>query len=131
MLSPFTVRSWTARSFTWMPMESHRRSPQQFIAFDILWFNGRDLRKTPLMERKRVLRKIVPVCSTILYADHIGGAGREFYRAICDMDLEGIVAKWKDGLYTPEATTSVKIKNLNYSQGEGRRDLFQRRVAVA
>jgi ATP-dependent DNA ligase len=46
------------------------------------------------------------------------------------MDLEGIVAKRKDGLYTPEATTWVKIKNPAYSQAEGGRDLFQKRVAA-
>jgi hypothetical protein len=34
-------------------------------------------------------------------------------------------------LYTPEATTWVKVKNPRYSQGEGRRELFARRRAAA
>ncbi len=66
-----------------------------------------------------------------MYADYIDGAGRELYRAVCEMDLEGIVAKRKDGLYTPEATTWVKVKNLAYSQGEGRRELFERQRGAA
>ena len=35
--------------------------------------------------------------------------------------------KRKDGLYTPEQTSWVKIKNRNYSQMNGRRELFERR----
>jgi hypothetical protein len=42
--------------------------------------------------------------------------------------LEGIVAKAAEGLYQPEKTTWVKIKNPNYSQAEGRRDFFDARV---
>ena len=42
--------------------------------------------------------------------------------------LEGIVAKRKEGLYTPEETTWVKIKNPVYSQAEGRRELFEKRA---
>ena len=41
-----------------------------------------------------------------------------------------IVAKLKTGLYTPEATTWVKIKNPAYSQAEGRRELFEKKFKV-
>jgi hypothetical protein len=37
----------------------------------------------------------------------------------------------KDGLYTPEETTWVKIKNPQYSQMEGRRELFEKRAHAA
>ena len=53
---------------------------------------------------------------------------RHYFQHICEMDLEGIVAKLKTGLYTPEATTWVKIRNTRYSQMEGRRELFEKRV---
>jgi hypothetical protein len=46
------------------------------------------------------------------------------------MDLEGIVAKLKNGLHTPDQTSWVKIKNLGYSQMEGRRELFERRTVA-
>jgi len=108
-----------------------RRSPQQFVAFDVLWLDGKDLRTLPLLERKKILRSVVSAGSApVLYADYIDGKGIELFRAVCDMDLEGIVAKRKDGSYTPEATTWVKIKNAHYSQGEGRRELFEKRRAV-
>jgi ATP-dependent DNA ligase len=44
-------------------------------------------------------------------------------------DLEGIVAKWKDGRYQAGtgSTSWLKIKNRAYSQVEGRHDLFAAR----
>jgi bifunctional non-homologous end joining protein LigD len=43
-----------------------RRSPQHFVAFDVLWLNGRDLSGKPLIERKRVLRLILkPITATV------------------------------------------------------------------
>ena len=67
--------------------------------------------------------------SRVRYADHVGGSGGEFFRLACDHDLEGIVGKWKFGTYrTDGAQTSwVKIKNTDYSQAEGRHELFETR----
>jgi bifunctional non-homologous end joining protein LigD len=105
-----------------------RRTPQHFYAFDILWLDGKDLRGLPLVKRKQVLRRIVPrPPSPLLYADHFDCRGVDLFRVFCDSDLEGIVAKRKDGLYTPEATSWVKIKNPQYSQAEGREEWFERR----
>ena len=41
---------------------------------------------------------------------------------------KGIVAKLARGRYDPAAPTWVKIKNPNYSQREGRHELFERRA---
>jgi hypothetical protein len=49
------------------------------------------------------------------------------YGATCGWDLEGIVAKRKDGRYVSTRTRSwLKIKNPDYSQAEGRKELFDR-----
>src|ERR1051326_3031928 len=37
-----------------------RRAEARFVAFDVLYRNGEDLRLLPLMERKRVLRQVIP-----------------------------------------------------------------------
>ena len=37
-----------------------RRGPFCFVAFDLLAVSGRDVRKLPLVERKKILREIVP-----------------------------------------------------------------------
>jgi len=50
------------------------------------------------------------------------------FHVACEMDLEGIVAKWKSAPYRMDSyrTSWVKIKNPNYSQAEGRRELFEK-----
>ena len=96
-----------------------RRAPQYFYAFDPLWKDGRDLLGLPLIQRKRLLKKIVK--SPVLFVDHLVGRGVDLFRAVCQRDLEGIVAKAAEGLYQPEKTTWVKIKNPNYPQTAGRR----------
>jgi bifunctional non-homologous end joining protein LigD len=61
---------------------------------------GQDLRKLPLVERKRRLRRLIPPQPfPVLYTEHEGGRGAELYQAACSLDLEGIVAKWKHGPY--------------------------------
>ncbi len=105
-----------------------RRRPQHYFSFDLLWLNGRDLRGLPLLERKRLLREIIPAqpCP-VLFVDHVAGSGVALFEAICDRDLEGVVAKLANAPYTPDATTWVKIKNRAYSQAEGRADFFDER----
>ena len=62
--------------------------------------------------------------------NHIVGRGVHLYRAACAEDLEGIVAKWRHGVYqSGGGTTSwLKIKNPNYTQAEGRHELFAARA---
>jgi hypothetical protein len=109
----------------------HRTEPW-FYAFDVLYLHGRDLLGRPLLERKRILRSLIPSqpCR-ILYADFVAEHGVKLFEAAVERDLEGVGAKQKNGLYTPEATTWVKVRNPGYSQGEGRRELFRARRARA
>jgi bifunctional non-homologous end joining protein LigD len=105
-----------------------RRGQQYFYSFDLLWIDGRDLRGLPLIERKAALRALVPEQpSPLLFVDHVAAAGTALFQAVCERDMEGIVAKLARGLHTPDETTWVKIKNRRYSQWDGRREVFERR----
>jgi bifunctional non-homologous end joining protein LigD len=104
-----------------------RRGEPRFIAFDLLWYDGQDLRYSPLIERKQRLRGILPRDNNrIVYCDHVEAAGKELFRLACDRDLEGIVAKRKFEPYLPEHGKWLKIRNKSYSQWEGREELFKR-----
>jgi bifunctional non-homologous end joining protein LigD len=101
-----------------------RRGQPVFYVFDLLWLDGEDLRERPLIERKRLLRSIVPEqSSSLLYADHIEQHGVDFFRLACDRDLEGIVAKKDWGRY---GEGWWKIRNPQYSQYDGRHELFEK-----
>jgi ATP-dependent DNA ligase len=93
-----------------------------------LTVEGQDLRDRPLNERKQWLKAIMPdIPARLLYVDHIEEQGQAFYRLCCENDLEGVVAKRKHGLYQSERRRSswIKIKNPDYSQKEGRAELFE------
>jgi len=107
-----------------------RRDWPYFYAFDLLAVDGQDLRNQPLVERKRRLRAIMPrLDSRLLYVDHLRERGSALFQAACQRDLEGIVAKWRNGRYPSDgvSTSWVKIKNPAYSQMTGRRELFEAR----
>jgi hypothetical protein len=74
------------------------------------------------VERKRLLCGAIPAQpSPVLFVDHVAETGVALYRAVCERDMEGVVAKLASGLYTPEATTWVKIENPAYSHAIRRR----------
>jgi len=107
-----------------------RRRQCVFIAFDLLYLNGKDLRTLPLIERKAALKKLLRrKRSHILYLDHVEGDGRLLFEQIVAMDLEGIVCKRKDSPYGVTEKPSrywIKVKNSRYSQLEEREELFER-----
>jgi len=106
-----------------------RRHPPIFVAFDLLYLDGEDLRELPQLERKRMLRALVPDRSTsLLYAQHVIGKGRALFDQVRALDLEGIVAKLAAAPYRATRPPHwLKIKNPTYSQGEGRHAFFEPR----
>jgi bifunctional non-homologous end joining protein LigD len=108
----------------------HRGAPC-FFAFDLLKRDGKDLRLQGLADRKQELRRLLAKISPpfpLRYADHIEGKGMALFERVCELDLEGIVAKLKHAPYVSdrESSTWVKILNRSYSQKEGREELFER-----
>src|SRR5213594_2233198 len=58
-----------------------------FIAFDLLYLNGKDLRLLPLIERKLTLKKSLrQKRSRILYLDHVEADGRLLFEEVVKMD---------------------------------------------
>jgi bifunctional non-homologous end joining protein LigD len=97
-----------------------------YVAFDILWADGTDLRSLPLSERRWRLQSILPKGSPIVSeALSVAGRGCELFKLMREHDLEGIVAKRLDDPYDPSVRWH-KIKNPDYSRKQGRGDLFNR-----
>jgi bifunctional non-homologous end joining protein LigD len=102
-----------------------RREPV-YVAFDILFVQGEDVRSLPLKERKALLERIVRRHG-MQRSEPVLGDGKAAFRAVCDLDLEGIVAKRVADTYCPK-TKWYKIPNPTYSQKVGRSKSFERRV---
>lgn len=86
----------------------------RYHVFDLLQLDGRDLRSSPLMERKAMLRKLLgelPNSAAVVYSEHVRGRGREVFDAMCKSGLEGIIAKKASSTYQGRRTTTwLKIK---------------------
>jgi bifunctional non-homologous end joining protein LigD len=83
-----------------------------YLVFDLLWLDGEDLRKRPLLERKAKLEKIVPARNAVVqYVDHFSGDGVKFFVGACESGLEGTIAKRADAPYESGRGTSwIKVK---------------------
>jgi bifunctional non-homologous end joining protein LigD len=100
-----------------------RRGEPRYAAFDLMWLDGRGLRSKPLIERKRLLRKLIPEShSHLLYVDHIDDY-KGFFETVCERDLEGIICKPR---MSPYPFTWIKVKNPAYAQAIGRQEMFDR-----
>lgn len=73
-----------------------------YCVFDLPYLNGYDLRRAPLIERKRLLASLVADGSAggrIRYSDHIVGEGAAAFSEACRRGLEGLIAKRVDAPY--------------------------------
>jgi bifunctional non-homologous end joining protein LigD len=71
-----------------------------YYAFDVLYLDGFDLRACRLDERKRVPEALVPQnVGPIHLSTTLEDAGPSLYKRACELQLEGIVFKRKDGRY--------------------------------
>jgi hypothetical protein len=84
-----------------------------YYAFDLLYFDGHDFTKAPLISRKAALKKILPRRNTgrVRYTAHIVGEGERLFQELEKKQLEGMVAKRADSLYVGGRTRArLKIK---------------------
>ncbi len=66
----------------------------RYYVFDILWCDGRDVRALPLIERKKLLRSVLPKKDDVIfYSDHIESKGTTLFREMQKAGMEGVIAK--------------------------------------
>ncbi|MGH7368839.1 MAG: DNA ligase D [Candidatus Rokuibacteriota bacterium] len=71
-----------------------------YVAFDLLFLDGRDLRALPLLQRKEHLARLITGRrGRLRYSEHFDCPGRRVYERACRMGLEGIVSKRKQAPY--------------------------------
>ena len=82
-----------------------------YAAFDLIYADGRDLRKTPLEERKELLERLIRDDELVLFSKHIVGKGKSLFAQAQAKHLEGIVGKKRDSVYQERRSRDwVKIK---------------------
>lgn len=107
--------------------------PVVCVLFDLLAIGDYDLTRTPLIERKKLLRRLLPAPGVLRVLDHLEGDGRPLIAFCRGRGLEGVVAKRVGSPYRPGPTRSadwVKMKCerdaefvvVGFTRGEGARD---------
>ena len=83
-----------------------------YCAFDLMFENAADLRRKPLVERKKRLKAILPRDKLIAFSAHRKGDGTKFFAEAERKGLEGIMAKRTDSVYASGSRTPdwLKIK---------------------
>ena len=74
-------------------------APAVLYVFDLLAFEGYDLRPLPLLKRKAILERILPRAGPLKYLEHFAKDGEKLYDQVVQLGLEGIVAKQADSPY--------------------------------
>lgn len=73
--------------------------PATYYLFDLISAGPYDVRPLPLVERKRLLRTIVPASGALRYSDHVAEHGTALFAQVQTLGLEGIIAKRADSTY--------------------------------
>jgi bifunctional non-homologous end joining protein LigD len=81
-----------------------------YVVFDALFVDGKDIRKKPLLERKKILKALLPRDPLLRYSEHVVEFGlREFAKAQRAHE-EGVIAKRAAGLYYSGKRTREWLK---------------------
>jgi ATP dependent DNA ligase domain len=114
----------TERSGEDWPLAHHYRRRTialTYVIFDVLSLEGRSLLQAPYSERRAELEALNlngPYWQTPETFDD----GHALFQAVCEWELEGIVAKRLSGRYVPGERAWIKIKNRDYWRYELERE---------
>jgi bifunctional non-homologous end joining protein LigD len=98
-------------------LQNYMREPGgrlMYYVFDILHYNGHDLRSLPQIRRKEILTKVITPTDFVKISDHIETKGKEFFKAAKKHGLEGIIAKNASARYQTGTRSRdwLKIKSV-------------------
>lgn len=82
-----------------------------YYAFDLLWYEGKNIMNLPLIERQAILKKVLPAADDHIRLSQVFSSnGLDFFEAAGKMGLEGIMAKKSDSVYSPDSRSKEWLK---------------------
>jgi bifunctional non-homologous end joining protein LigD len=88
----------------------------QLYSFDLIEYNGDDIRGLPLHMRKANLEQLLRGRPEGIFVAPFeqGEIGPQLFEAACRMGLEGLVSKHRERGYRPRTCDWVKVKNRSH-----------------
>jgi len=107
-------------NFQWLQHfdENPKKGNLKFYVFDILYFKGYDLRNLELIQRKKILKAILPKLDNIIFSSHTIGQGIETFKALEKLGGEGIIAKKASSKYYENKRSKDWLKIKTSKQQE-------------
>jgi bifunctional non-homologous end joining protein LigD len=109
-------------------------APVVFFLFDLTWCDGRDLTTKTVVQRRKLLEKIITPVSGIQVGGYVANHGKDLFHLAKEKGLEGIIAKRKTSIYRPGKRSPdwLKIKSrpqqefvvCGFTEGKGSRKHF-------
>lgn len=98
--------------------ENSSKGVLMYYIFDLLHLNGHDTIELPLLDRKQLLKDLIPEASHLQYCDHVNGMGITVYNQAIEMGMEGVIAKKADSGYYPNMRSSdwLKFKKIENTE---------------
>jgi bifunctional non-homologous end joining protein LigD len=94
-----------------------REQPATYCVFDLLYYNGWDLRSVALIERKTLLKKILTGGPPLRYSEHVLSEGEQYYKQAKATGLEGIIAKRHHSTYVSHRSSEwLKMKTVQQQE---------------
>ncbi|MDQ6421786.1 hypothetical protein RB620_20370 [Paenibacillus sp. LHD-117] len=91
--------------------EAKKTIPVHYFVFDILYYNGLDLREFPLYIRKRMLLSLLEDNAYYKRMGFAVGSGETMFRLSSTLGLEGVVGKARGSKYAEGVSAEwIKIK---------------------
>ena len=88
----------------------NKKAKLLYVVFDALFVGSKDIRERPLLERKKILKALLPSDPMLRYSEHVAECGkREFAKAQRSQE-EGVIAKREAGLYYSGKRTREWLK---------------------
>ncbi|WP_437834600.1 ATP-dependent DNA ligase (plasmid) [Niallia taxi] len=96
-------------------MSSKNNHPIQYGVFDILYSNNESVMFLPLSERKQILKRVLPAGNTTIFPiPYLEGRALDYFNQVVLNDLEGIVIKKSDSIYSKNKRSDSWLKVINY-----------------
>ncbi len=93
--------------------ERERAGSISFVAFDMPFAEGYDLRHVPLRQRRALLQQVLEphLGERLRFSEEVQGPPEQLLQAACSLQLEGLIGKRADSRYVEGRTTQwIKLK---------------------
>jgi len=88
----------------------NKKAKLLYVIFDALFVGGKDIREKSLLERKKILKALMPRDPLLRYSEHVAEFGRREFAKAQRAHEEGVIAKRATGLYYSGKRTREWLK---------------------